>query len=466
MLPLPLSRFEIRPSSLDSPFKVHPTEGVIQGRQFQVLGYRFLSGAEGSRSERVLCFLNNSPTNATELRLTACTYWPRLELTENANLKFRPTCAGSVSERSFTVRNLVKIPVRYSWGIPEKVAGLIGVRPAVDVLKGSESKELTWSFAPKESGSVKCKVHCLASGVRDASQMNAAAILGNKINGGKASGKVFPLGDEVTSSQPFDSPKLTSEHPCATQRLTLSVSGEGITGAVRIEPEKLDLGTILVGSKHRETLTLHNLSDGQLQYVLESRRAGFEGYEGDDASEDTWLRFDAPAGTIPARSSVSVQVSVRPVRRAELSFEVSCRTVDERSAQEGAGSQSLSQHDVSFREGSEAEDLESSWQASLEVATCLVAARADFPTVTVVDVRSDGVSKDQLWRQLRIGDLNEYLAGEPGALEKRLNSGKESADWAGLEEGLERNEIDLGAALVGGKRVRVHMEVKNTGTRI
>jgi hypothetical protein len=426
-----------------------------------VLGHRFCSRTEGSRSERVLCFLNNSPTNATELRLTACTYWPRLELTENANLKFRPTCVGSVSERAFTVRNLVKIPVRYSWGIPEKVAGLVGVRPAVGVLKGSESKEMTWSFAPKESGTVKCKVQCLVSGVRDASQKNAAANLGDEIDGGKASGKVFPLGDEVTSSQPFDSPKLASEHPCATQRLTLSVSGEGITGAVRIEPEELDLGTVLVGSKHRETLTLHNLSDGQLQYVLESRRAGFEGLEGDDVSEDAWLGFDAPAGTIPARSSVSVQVSVRPVCRAELSFEVSCRTVDERSAQEGPFSQALSQHDVSFREGSEAEDLE----ASSEVATCLVAARADFPTVTVVDVRSDGVSKDQLWRQLRIGDLNQYLAGEPGALERRLSSGKESADWAGLEEGLERNEIDLGAALVGGKRVRVHVEVKNTGTR-
>lgn len=423
------------------------------------MAYRFCSETEGIRSEKVLCLLNNSPTNATELRLTAGAFLPRVELTENANLGFRPTCVGSVSERGFAVRNLVKIPVRVTWAVPEKWAGVIGVKPGEDILKGCETREFAWSFAPREPGLTKCKVQCLVTGV----QIRSGDSTGDGLAlARKSPGKVFPLGEEAMKEarnvDPSAERNLTSAER-ASQKLTLDVSGEGISGVVKIKPEELDLGTLLVGAKHRAALTLQNLSDGPLQYALEARRAGFEGLGEDESEADTCLKIEAPVGTVAARSSVSVPVSVRPSRRAELSFEVTCAALDERTAAAGDPS-----HDVSV---SDANGLspENSWQASSETATCLVTARADYPTLTVADVRSDGVSKDQLWRQLRAGQLNQILAGEPGELERRLNAGKETADWAGLEEGLEMHEIDLGAAVAGGKRVRVNLEFKNTGKR-
>lgn len=367
---------------------------------------------------------------------------------------------GSVSERGFALRNLVKIPVRVSWAVPQRWAGILGVQPGEEILRGGETREFAWSFAPTQPGVTSAKVQCFVSGVRIRSVGSTGQ---DSAPGLKSSAKVFPLGEDDVVEANEVGQKLTSADQIltsATQKVTLSVTGESISGVFKITPEELDLGTLLVGAKHRVALTLHNLSDGPLQYALEARRAGFGDLDDDESEDDTCLKIEAPAGSIPARSSVSVPVSLRPSRRAELSFEVTCARVDERRAAEGDPPR-----DVSWGNGSEAPRLspENSWQAASEPATCLVTARADYPTLTVADVRSDGVSKDQLWRQLGAGQLNQVLAGEPGELERRLNGGKESADWVGLEEGLERHVVDLGAAVTGGKKVRVHLELKNTG---
>ena len=120
-------------------------------------------------------------------------------------------CVGASSVALMTLTNPSRLPLAYEWDVPERLRAVLSVDNPAGVLRGRESIELAWTFAPKAAQDYLVKVPCLVSAIDDGAD---------------------GAGHEIV-------------------RQTLTVSGVGSTGLIQAEPLDLAYGTVLVGATHR-----------------------------------------------------------------------------------------------------------------------------------------------------------------------------------------------------------------------
>jgi len=66
-------------------------------------------------------------------------------LDNNGVMFFKPTCVGTTSSRSYTVRNLSRLPVNFEWRIRQSDATVLSVQPSSGVIEPNESQVTTSS---------------------------------------------------------------------------------------------------------------------------------------------------------------------------------------------------------------------------------------------------------------------------------------------------------------------------------
>ncbi len=60
------------------------------------------------------CILNNSSANVLELVVVGQGAIPDISLEDNGNLFFKPTCIGIPTKRTYTVKNITRVPLNYT----------------------------------------------------------------------------------------------------------------------------------------------------------------------------------------------------------------------------------------------------------------------------------------------------------------------------------------------------------------
>ena len=140
------------------------------------------------------------------------------------------------------------------------------------LLRGHEEVQLEWFFTPQREGPMLAKVGCLVSALDD---------------------------------RPDGKP-----HEIARQQV--QVSGVGATGSIRAEPDRVDFGPVLVGTKWRRHITLLNPSDVALYYSISyERRAGTDEEEARRAAEDELDGDDTDDAPLLALSPAQVRARAR-----------------------------------------------------------------------------------------------------------------------------------------------------------
>ena len=89
-----------------------------------------------------------------------------------------------------------------------------------------------------------------------------------------------------------------------------------------------------------------------------------------------------------------------------------------------------------------------------------------IPPRAVVDARMQGFPQAEVWRQLKLADINDELAAVLSDAESRMNSAQglsSAGDVASMQRDLESIDVSLPPALPNSADCELHLLIKNTG---
>ncbi|MCO5553418.1 hypothetical protein L7F22_006939 [Adiantum nelumboides] len=341
-------RFSFDTSNLSSLFSVKPSQGVVEEKSFQLIAIRFEAGNSSSHVAKLPCILNDNSNEKILLTLIARSDNPKVELEEGNLIQFKPANVGVPSERTITLRNISSIPAVFKWIIPRETADVFIFKQPSGIILGNQQIKVDCCFCPTSSKGFKADMACLTSAVIEKSTCN---------------------GKHGVSAARFCGPEMS--------KIVAVFQGEGREGSLKIEPETLELGTILVGFPQRHKLIIRNLSEGCVKYML-----SFSSIKGMNNAEYK-LKFDNSQGSIPSHSSREVTITFKPLVFSRFAVLISCNII--------------SSMDL---EGGRAEGM----------PQCILSAEALFPSLSICGARGEGFSQAQTWRKLYLDTFESLLA--------------------------------------------------------
>mmetsp|Transcript_36466 Transcript_36466/g.71614 ORF Transcript_36466/g.71614 Transcript_36466/m.71614 type:complete len:1880 (+) Transcript_36466:91-5730(+) len=493
-------------------FRITPSCGLLKQNAFALLSLMVTAKTASQTLAKLVdtgefvhtfgCVLNNNFASPVQLRMVGRGYGADLHFVDGPVMTFRPTCQGMLSRRVQNVKNNSRVPMDFSWEIPNHLKDIIRVTPAQGTLKGHELAQITWEFIPNE---IK------------AYQMKVPVVCTTKETG-----------------------KDGSAHK---QRSLLTIKGSCTNGIVEFSPPALELGTVQIGTSGKRTeFTLINSSDCTLNYrlnVLQTRPVAMPAIESKlktdgratpiphpntqrglpAKSEFDVLEFDHPVGELPARSHKKILVMFRPEAATFHSFTISCELGNSTSTSTdlgatwqiaapppvveeeeesprlevldsngkplpgSAGKKSRARRKLDSAMA-QASQVQKSQQQSYEILPsnndstfanqtmeCVISATGGFPLIAVSDIRSQDGSNiyqplDAVYKQFSVENINIELQQPLSAVEKDLNADEshtvafKSGDLTPL---LKQFDFDFGTGVIRSDAKVVFMKVENVG---
>ncbi|XP_067843127.1 cilia- and flagella-associated protein 65 isoform X2 [Heptranchias perlo] len=339
-------------SQHDSAIRIKPTIGFVHPQAHQILTLRATPRIESLSKHTVLLCLNASEKYNQDLRLFSAVEKPLMRLDGNGYLYFKPTCIGTLSERSYIIKNVTLMPLYFQWKVSATDSQVLSVEPTFGIIQANESLAQTWSFYPQEQQKYVLKPHIYVWGVKG--------------------------------------PHCTEQGKKI--RLILRVIGEGSKGRIMAEKEHIHLGDILIGNTESGDLVLLNNEQCSLNFALSVKQDITGLCDPDEVVKDPMaFELEYHHGTIPARSRIFFRFIVRPVRRLRYSWTIRSKIL----------SAKVLEPDVSEEE------------TPLCCVTVDGVYPMIFVSDARCLGSISGISKQQLWRLFSLDTLNEYLQRDP-----------------------------------------------------
>ncbi|XP_069838637.1 cilia- and flagella-associated protein 65 isoform X2 [Dendropsophus ebraccatus] len=331
--------------------QVKPSSGHVDPGSHQVLLVRTSPSDSGLLKHTVPLQLNYSPDYTQEIVLFCRAEAPQLSLETEGKLYFMPTCVGNLSECSYSIKNVSRIPVHFEWRIEQEHEQCVSVHPRSGIIRPNEILAQKWSFVPQEE-------------------------------------KKYFVKATVLSWMADESPEHSQK-----KRYILRINGEGCKGWLSTEQETVDLGNVLVGSFQSYNLLLSNEGDCTLEYTLSAKQEVSGPCDPDDVINDpVALEFEQEKGRLPARTKLRIRVTARPARRVSYTWIISYRILSPRA--------------LNPADGVSEERFLSTVMAQGVYPT--------FSVVDACAVGSAGAfSKIQIWKLFSLERLNSCLQSDP-----------------------------------------------------
>lgn len=413
-------RFQIEEDAVGI-FRCKPSNGLIMPHCAQLVAFMFCP-SEARRYETVVtCTMNGSAKHAVKFTLVGKGNAVSLNL-ETKHLQIKPTCTGSVTTRTLQIHNPTGVPMHYHWKVPDGYQRVLAVEPEAGILRGNERHTLHWHFAPKREGAYAIKVpvsieraHVKTLGDKHLEEAN------------------FELSQTMNSVEHAAGRSMRSKRQ---QKMYLNVYGTGSGGGVLFEPEIIDFGTLVVGSEVTRVIKLINRSEVTMYHDMLS-------------SMPNNLSYKDGKGYLAAHSTKRVTICFTPESRMYYNVTISCKLTTGSEAMEtkvpgtNAGSQLLLLDELD------------------QLPQCNVLGNAVYPTLSVLDVRCEGVSSSRLWRELSFIRMNAELSSDLSSTEILWN--RAEIDETDPCKVLQVTEMRFKAKEVGSSPSVCIVRVKNTG---
>nr|XP_060629252.1 cilia- and flagella-associated protein 65 [Anolis sagrei ordinatus] len=273
-----------------------------------------------------------------------------LLLESDGNLYFKPTCVGTFSSRTFTIKNCTRLPMLFRWKIQQLDKRFLSVQPAEGTILPNEALAQTWTFTPSEQTK-------------------------------------YLLRSWVTVWREQDPPNdKTSE----STRYILRVIGEGSFGTLTAQEEQVDVGNILVGSTQSCEVRLFNNGACSLQYVLNVEQMITGPCDPEEvASDPLAITLDHYKGIVAARGKIFLRATLKPARQLHYAWTISY-VISTPNATTPVG---------------EKRSVCCVTASGIYPSICITDACGTGS--------ARGISKLHLWRLFSLDTLNQYLEREP-----------------------------------------------------
>eukprot|EP01033_Poteriospumella_lacustris_P005515 gene5515-3931_t len=177
------------------------------------------------------------------------------------DLFMRPTSVGLTSQRTITLKNASRLPLRYRIALPSSAQNVLTITPMSGTLKGNDDIALKVVFSPKNA-----QIYNFAMNV-----------------------SVFPLGGRAKRVLDSNQPGPV-DRPEMLQHFTVNVQAQGEVGAITFDPPHTDIaGRIGARSRSRLVFTYKPCKSGLFDFSLyvkirATATATSDGDEGDTAA--------------------------------------------------------------------------------------------------------------------------------------------------------------------------------------
>eukprot|EP00163_Fabomonas_tropica_P000177 TRINITY_DN10121_c0_g1_i2.p1 TRINITY_DN10121_c0_g1~~TRINITY_DN10121_c0_g1_i2.p1 ORF type:complete len:1868 (-),score=465.54 TRINITY_DN10121_c0_g1_i2:72-5675(-) len=403
----------------ESTFVCKPSKGTVPPESTSLIYFRFTPRKPKSYTQKATCLLNNSSASGIKIQLIGTGFKHGVEVGNNGHVFLPPTCLGEVSQRDITLRNPLRVPIAYTWYIPERISSLIGVFPAQGILEGNDDTPIEFSFAPKHARMYDMKVHLY----------------------------VDVLAGQYQGSDPEDLVRMLQNAPGPDAvTSTVTVTGEGSAGSVKIVPSVLTFPPVLVGQSETVDITLVNSSNVGMTYGIaveyipdddnDSILAGGASVTDVDAlSGSKVIQISPPTVFLHARGTEKVSVTFTPDSNRKYKFKL-------------------------YVSGA-ADVLERLQQSGIpaEAADCTIEATGQYPVLRVADLYCGKYSTARLAHMMSVDDINVALSSAPSqAMAEAIVQGKDVDADADVDE----IEFNFGTARLNTETTEVRALFQNT----
>ena len=301
------------------------------------------------------------------------------------------------------------------WTVPHHTCSSFAVQPQLGLLQGNERQTVTWTFVPTDRSTYDVNVTCSYDSPL----------------------RLMPEALEVSASalrQPAAA--LVRGH---AQQLGIRLVGQGTVGALTLEPSSIEFGTVPVGFPAVREITLLNQSGGNLCYSITcaavavtepalspaaaasapasqdsmsqagvglpnaesalSLSHGAESAISTDEGSNLHLVIEEPQGSLPARATKTLRLTLNPTCRKQYRLQLVCQTAT--ASPPGFQSPSTAQSIAALPANPTAPPVCAS-----------VVAFSTYPTVMITDIACEGLAKPFVWSQMACSQVNTELAAE------------------------------------------------------
>ncbi|NXS88297.1 CFA65 protein, partial [Erpornis zantholeuca] len=343
--------------------------------------------------------LNSYPAYTKKIVLQSRGQFLLLLLEGDGNLYFKPLYIGTSSTRMYTIKNCTRLPMVFTWKIRQSDRKILSVSPTTGILQPYEAMAQSWTFTPDKKTKYVLRAMVFVSWKR---------------------------------------PDLMSPKGV---HYVLRVIGEGTLGTIRAQKKHLNLGSVLVGDQQSCSIVLLNDGICALNYILSVEQFVTRSDNSEEVCGNPLaLELEHSRGTIPARSTASVQIKVRPADRLRYSWIIKYAICT-----------------------STAADLASTKEKQQPL--CHIEATGTYPTLRITDATTTGsASKLHIWKLFSLDTLNKYLEGDPtpGELTYRVPTRHSTCLIPPVYTPL-LLDFDFGSAPVGSEPTIVTLLLENNG---
>ncbi|XP_071101269.1 cilia- and flagella-associated protein 65-like isoform X1 [Haliotis cracherodii] len=343
-----------------STFAIKPAKGLLK-EGVQIFLVKCKPAEVKTYHHAMVLRLNDNDKYSRALQLCGSAEAAEVLMDSDGVMFFKPTCVGTASKRTYSIKNVSRIPLRFEWKLNNADSKLLKVQPDCGIIHPNESQSQTWSFIPGGEEKYVMKPSLIVWGQG----------FTNNSSGGKK------------------------------KQFKLRAVGEGSLGEIMAEEKYFDFSDIVVGSSASHHITLYNNSSCSLHYRLLLDQH-VDGPYADNIirSDNIGLDLETMEGVLPARSRQTILLTVRPLRRVTYQYTVSYQLL----TPEGT---------VAHASVQEPQHL------------CHILVTGVFPIMAVTDARcygsAIGISKKQLWNLFSLDNMNVCLDSDPSAEELMYN---------------------------------------------
>lgn len=338
------------------PFKLYPQYGHISKNSYSNIIVEFSPKKTDFYKESLVIVLNT--INKKKILLKGYCLKSNIELFNEGRIFFTPSYLGVKTMIDYPIRNKGRMTTELEIKVPSNYVKELDFVPKKLVLQANETKKIQCYFMPlkKMNYKIKCPV----------------------------------IADNEESNE-----------------FKINVFGEGSDGEVTIEPEKLDIGIVMVNFVKTTQLTLHNKSESTFNIKINKKVELCNSIEDTSSGEGIKSDFliDFNYGIIPAKSKKTINLTFNPknICDAKLFLEVICC--------------SNSDFDKNKEEFDKYETVK---------AVCEIKVKANYPLLKIIDIRNNELSLSSLWEKFDISAINKELSKSLSCFEKKyaLNTKK------------------------------------------
>ena len=409
--------YKISPDPLGI-FRVHCKYGLIPSKSFHLICIEFSPKETTVYRFPLRIVFNHDSQNMKTIMLNGLCTDPVIDIEGlHHEMYFPPSYVGIKTKKTVMIKNLSPIRILVNIKIDEMNNGLIEVDEDCFEMGTNLIKKIDFYMTPTKNEEVNAHVKITAERIYDPSNENK----------GIYNPEIKNQNQEKTE---FDKRIFSKE---------FMILGRGSDGELRIEPEKLEFGTVKVGFHKKMFFSIYNPTITNFYIRIEPDFSGnitlTEDKNGKNPNKyRSDISFDFMEGLLNSFCKKDISIQFEPKTRANLSFKVNVYSTDNNSKNKEL-----------IKANNNNEEDEKDFVPKEELKCTLeVNAKGDYPLIKIVDVRNNLVSTAKLWKDLNVDLANEELGKKLTDEEMNYSNSKSNKKVEDVTSKLKVIKFDFG----------------------